>query len=120
MPGWSALLRILLCAAMLLNAAGTAIAAVDMHAHAPMPSQAVAEPACHDDGMAGIAQEQPPAPAPECCDDGACTTCTSFAHALPPQLPATAPAWATFDAPPALAPGHASAALQRLIRPPIG
>lgn len=124
MPGWPALLRILLCAALLLNAMGTAAAAVQMHAagghaHGSEPAQAVGDQACHDD-MAGMAHEMPSEPAPDCCDDGACTTCTSFVHALPPQLPATATAWASDVASPALAPGHASAALQRLIRPPIG
>lgn len=120
MSRWPALFRLVLCAALLVNAVGTAAAsAMHMagHAHATTQStDAMPADACHD---AGTGHEQPSSPAPDCCDDGACTTCTSFVHALPPQPLVAAPAWTTTVAAPALADGHASAALSRLVRPPI-
>ena len=121
MSRWPLLFRILLCAALLVNAAGTAAASAmhvaGSHAHAGTPPAQMADGACHDTGMD---RGQPSSPAPDCCDDGACTTCTGFGHALPPRPLSAVPGWRASDAPPLPAPGHASAALSRLVRPPIG
>lgn len=118
-----ALFRVLLAALLLLNVVGTAAAGA-MHAagahDAVLLQQVAGEVACHGDDVGGMDHEAPSAPAPDCCGDGACTTCASFAHAMAPHIPALTTAWAARAAPSKHAPGYANAALQRLVRPPIG
>lgn len=123
MSTWPALFRILLGTLLLLNVIGTAAAGA-MHAAgahgAGQLRQGSAEAACHGDEMAGNDLESPSAPASGCCDDGACTTCASFAQAVPSQPPVVTTAWTFSVTAPDPAPGYANAALQRLVRPPIG
>jgi hypothetical protein len=125
MSRWSSLFRALLCLALVLNGVGTAYAATGMqlsqHQHGNgTPQQAAGDHACHGQ-PAGTGEETPPEPRPSCCDGGICAcACASFAHAMPAQPATTAAAWSNPTIPPALSPGYSSAALQRLVRPPIG
>lgn len=124
MSGWSFLFRALLCLALVLNGVGTVHAAAGMqlgqHGVGEHASPAPGDDACHGRD-ADSHRETPSGSTPDCCEGGACAcTCASFAHAMPPQPAVTTAAWNHSAIPAALSPGHASAALQRSIRPPIG
>ena len=126
----SVLLRLLLSLALVANGSAVVHASARMAfaADAGIAMDHKAEPACHDvagmqDGTTVDDHDAPPPPAPhdDCCPPGAChCSCVSHAptilavHAMARTArPAAAP-------PSARRLPHATPALPRLIRPPIG
>lgn len=131
MPVWPLLLRLLLAVALVFNGAAPAVAAVHAGHMAPRPmiappvAAAAAELPCHEHHQAGNADQAPATggqPAtPDCCESGVCRC--HCVHSTPvaildPGVVASVIEHAESGQP--MATGHADAASQHLIRPPIG
>lgn len=127
MPALSALLRALLCLALILNGSGAAVAATQMqmgHLAAVTPAPVMehhgAMSPCH--GEQAVAHHTPPAPhpSPDCCQSAQCAcdclqhlTATATGFFVPMPMLAHAPVLRPMHA------GHPSPALANPIRPPI-
>ena len=138
MTSWSALLRVFLSIALVLNGIGGAIASTRMHLDQPSTaeqaaSQKVASTAmpCHEhqnvpvaQGHAGQTSDPAPsgkAPAPDCCKSGA-GACAG-AHAAQVAFAVLQAAVPVLNRSAAVKPmllAHAAPELPHLIRPPIG
>jgi len=118
------LLRLLLCASLVLNGVASAFAGASTHVATHAMSAATQASACHDEAMAAPTHERTPAPAHDgdsCCTDVTCLShClgTGYVAAVGVSLPAAELA--------SVAPSHAATAQHRaptptnLLRPPIG
>ena len=132
MPSLSALLRVLLCLALILNGSGAAVAATQMQmSHVATMASVAADPVAAHEGMlspchgeqatAHHAMPQPaPHVSPDCCQAGHCTcdclqhlSATATEFFVPMPMLAHAPVLRPMHA------GHPSPALANPIRPPI-
>lgn len=132
MPTLSALLRVLLCLALILNGSGAAVAATQMqigHVAAAVESASAVSSAaehgmsmspCH--GETSTAHHAPPAPhtSPDCCQSSHCAcdclqhlSATATGFFVPMPMLAHAPVLRPMHG------GHPSPALANPIRPPI-
>ncbi len=132
MPSLSALLRVLLCLALILNGSGAAVAATQMQMghianivadSAPAPGEQVVASPCHGDqhGLAHAAEPKPvPHPSPDCCQQGHCNCdCLQHLSAAAPRFFVPMPMLAHAPVLRPMHAGHPSPALANPIRPPI-
>ena len=135
----SIFLRVLLCAALILNGIGSAVASArmigaasatpaDVHAHAAMAAPEHSHGACHEQAAVTSPDGDGNATDPghhgkqgaDCCQTGACAChCAQQAPVafVPPVL--AAPHLAHAASVRAMSPAHESPPLPHLIRPPI-
>lgn len=136
------LLRLLLCVALVLNGAASAMTSVQvtqMHADeheavsAPVAPMAIGESEmpCHHDGQsahsddaagaAAPAKDKQPRQAPDCCKSSTCTcACVHQAVAMVSMMAVQGVVSLHVSSVRPMALGHPAPALSHLIRPPIG
>lgn len=135
MPTRSIILRVLLSLCLVLNGAGTAVAAVQMEAASiatgamasdAMASTAGADVACHDQGMVsdasqhGVMEHDGSSTPSDCCKYGACQcACAQYAQVTIALFAPEGSIGVTCIALHALADGRPAPVPDALLRPPI-
>ncbi|UHQ18869.1 CopL family metal-binding regulatory protein [Lysobacter sp. KIS68-7] len=116
------LLRLLLCASLVLNGVASAFAGASTHV-ATQATAATQAAGCHEDAMAAPTHERAPAPAHDgdsCCTDVTCLShCLGTGYVAAPAMTLSAQLASVAPALPAPA-QHRAPAPTNLLRPPIG